>query len=213
MVERLDDVVRRGAPSALGEDPLLVVEAEQVAREIAAMARTRGRRARQVFAASALALGLLGVGATAAVAGPGLAEWAGWVPDASAQRTFTINENATLGPCKVVARVVQEGGVPDKLAAERTEAARHFLASHDWDAAVASITAEDIAAELAAERERRAGPNLDGVEPPEVSTGLVASLLMGDRIREEFMHAGHLQPGVSLEMSGRCDGSTEGLKR
>ncbi|HEX6953817.1 MAG TPA: hypothetical protein VF156_02965, partial [Agromyces sp.] len=66
-------------------------------------------------------------------------------------------------------------------------------------------TAEDIATELAAERERRAGPSLEGVEPPEVSAGLVASLLMGDRIREEFMQAGHLQPGVSLEMSGRCD--------
>lgn len=166
-----------------------------------------------MFAASALALGLLGVGATAAVAGPGLAEWAGWVPDASAQRTFTVDENSTLGPCKVVARVVQEGGVPDELAAERTESARHFLASHDWDAAVASITAEDIATELAAERERRASLSREGVEPPEASAGLVASLLMGDRIREEFMHAGHLQPGVSLEMSGRCEGSTEGLKR
>lgn len=210
---QLDDVIRRAAPPPLGADAVLAAESQEVARSVAATARPRVRKWRYAFGASALTLGLLGLGVTGAVAGPALFEWVGWAPDASAQRTFVIDENSTLGPCEVVARVVQEGGVTEDVAERRTEAARRFLAEQDWDVLTASITADDIAAEMKAEQVHRMGASAEGAEPPEVSAGLAASMLMGDRMRDEFMRAGHLQPGVSLEMSGRCETPVEGREQ
>lgn len=210
--EQIDDAVRRAAPPPLGADGALRAEARQVGRAVAAFRRPPGPW-HGVFAASVLAAGLLGVGVTGAVAGPAMIDWVGWVPDAAVQRTFTIAQGTPLGPCEVVARVVQEGGVAEDVAAARAESARRFLARHDWDALTASITAEDIADELAAEEARRGKVTSDGTQPPAASPGLAASQLMGELLREEFVDAGHLQPGVSLEMSGRCGTPAEGAGR
>ena len=213
-MEQLDDAIRRAAPPPLGADAVLAEESREVARGVAvATARPRVRKWRRAFGGSVLTLGSLGLGVTGAVAGPALFEWVGWTPDASAQRTFVLGEDSRLGPCEVVARVVQEGGVAEQVAELRTESARQFLAEQDWDALTASITAEDIAAKMETEQARRTGASAEGVEPPEVSAGLAASLLMGDRMRDKFMRAGHLQPGVSLEMSGRCDAPAEGREQ
>ena len=212
-LEQIDDAVRRAAPPPLGAEGALSAEAREVARAVVASRHPPALRWRGVLAASVLAVGLLGVGVTGAVAGPTLLDWVGWAPDAAVQRTFTIAQGTTLGPCEVVARVVEEGGAAEDVTAARAESARRFLARHDWDALTASITAEDIADELGAEQARRANVATDGTQPPPATPAVVASQLMGDLIREEFIDAGHLQPGVSLEMSGRCDAPSEGAER
>jgi hypothetical protein len=210
-VERLDDAIRGAAPRPLGADPVIAAESQELARVIARITKRRvgAGRWRRILGGSVIGAGLFGVGVTAAVAGPALFEWVGWTPDAVVQRTFTIADGSPLGLCEVVARVVPEGGVPDATAEKRTEDARRFLGEHEWGPVVSSITAEEIANELAAEESRRANMAAGGASPPPVSAGVVASRMMGERIFEEFDRAGHMQPGVSLELGGHCDGEPE----
>lgn len=210
-MERLDDAIRSAAPRPLGADPAIAAQSQELARVIARTGNRRGagRSWRRILGGSMIGAGLFGVGVTAAVAGPALFEWIGWTPDAVVQRTFAIADGSPLGLCEVVARVVPEGGVPEATAQKRTEDARRFLGEHEWGLVVSSITAEEIANELAAEESRRASLAAGGAEVPPVSAGVVASRMMGERIFEEFDRAGHMQPGVSLEMGGHCDGEPE----
>lgn len=210
-MERLDDAIRRAAPRPLGADPAIAAESRELARALVRTGNLRGaaRRWRRMLGGSLIGAGFFGVGVTTAVAGPALFEWIGWTPDAVVQRTFTIADGSPLGLCEVVARVVPETGVPEATARKRTEDARRFLGEHEWGPVVSSITAEDIANELAAEESRRANMVAGGASPPPVSAGIVASRMMGERIFEEFDRAGHIQPGVSIEMGGHCDAEPE----
>lgn len=209
-MERVDDAIRRAAPRPLGADPAIAARSRDLARVIARSGnRGAARRWRRIFGGSVIGAGLFGVGVTAAVAGPELFEWIGWTPDAVVQRTFTIADGSALGLCEVVARVVPEDGVPEATARKLTEDARRFLGEHEWGPVVSAITAEEIAGEVAAEESRRANMAAGGASPPPVSAGIIASRMIGERIFEEFDRAGHLQPGVSIEMGGHCDGDSE----
>lgn len=163
---------------------------------------------------SALGIGLLGLGVTAAAAGPAVIDWLGWTPDVVAQRTFDLGDGSELGLCEVFIHVDpahQDVDVSEEEADRRTEEARKFLTEHDWEPLIGSITEREIEAAYAAEVAQRSMPLPDGTMPPPATLSLVASKLMGDRISNEFERAGYLRPGVGLEAAGRpCYGATEG---
>lgn len=218
-MDDIDDLVRRAGPPALGSDRTNAAVARALAQAVAAERRPGRSRLRAGLGVAFLSVGLLGVGTTAAVAGPGLLSRVGWVPDAAAQRTFELDAGSDLGLCTVVARVVPEygGGLSDAEVDERTETAREFLADYDWGPVVASIAPEDVEAALVAEQDERqaseerigAGGG-DSADVPDVDRGVVASSLMGDEMLRVFEDAGYLDGGVSLEMAGQCEASTPG---
>lgn len=212
-MDEIDELVRRAAPPALGSHPVNAAEARAIARAIADERRPRYVRLRSGVGVALLSIGLVGVGTTAAVAGPALLSWVGWTPDAAVQRTFELSAGGDVGLCTVVARVVPEYGarLSDPEVEERTEKAREFMAGYDWSPVVATITAEDIEAGLVEEQaERQALKDrieADGGNPadvPEPDRGGVATGLMVDEVSQVFDEAGHLAGGVSLEMAGQC---------
>ncbi|MGR0318696.1 hypothetical protein [Agromyces sp. ZXT2-3] len=211
----LDEAVREAAPPALGSSPGAREHAEAVAREAATHhARPRARRPRsgKLAGGIALGLGILGLGIGAAAASPAVIEWLGWTPDIVAQRTFDLGDGSELGLCEVFVRVTPEyGAVPNEEVDRRTEAARRFLTNHDWDPVIQSITATEIQAALERETAQRESVTTDTVTPPPATLSGVATGLIADRISAEFEHAGHSQPGVSLEAAaGPCANASEG---
>lgn len=218
-MDEIDDLMRRSAPPALGSDPKNAAEARLIARAVATERRPPRSRLRTGLGAAILTVGLVGVGTTAAVAGPTLLGWVGWVPDASVQRTFELDAGSEIGFCAVVARVVPEygGGLSDTEVDGRTEEAREFLADYDWGPVVASISPEDIGAALRAEQaEREASEERTGggggalTDVPDADHGVVVSSLMGDEMMRVFEEAGYLDGGVSLDMAGECGAETPG---
>jgi len=212
-MDDIDELVRRAAPPALGSDPGNAAQARAIARAVADERRPRRFRLRSGLGIAVLSIGLVGVGTTAAVAGPALLSWVGWAPDAAVQRTFELSAGREVGLCAVVARVVPEygGQLSDAEVNERTEQAREFLAGYDWSPLVAAVTAQDIEAGLVEEQaERQALKDriaAEGGNPgdvPDADRGIVASTLMSDEMSRVFEEAGHLAGGVSLEMAGQC---------
>lgn len=143
----VDDAVRGAAPRALGADLATAEQAEALARTVAARSRQPARvsRFRRFLTGSALGIGILGLGVTAATAGPAVFEWVGWTPDVVAQRSFTFDDRSDVGLCEVFVRVVPDYRDPSIEKVERrTEEARQFLAEHDWDPVIESITVNEI---------------------------------------------------------------------
>lgn len=220
MDDRIDELVRSSAPVGLGADATAAEQSRMVARSIAADPPAPQRRVRKRPQAWTVGLllgvGVFGVGATAAVAGPAIFEWAGWTPDAAAQRSFTLADGTAIGPCEVVARVDADyGSLERAVADQRTDEAREFLNAHDWSSAVASITAEEIAAAVTTENAQRAAAAETAIAegrptPPPASDGLVASMLMGDRITAALEDAGYLDGGVSISVTGYCGAAPTG---
>jgi hypothetical protein len=216
VMDWLDEAVQRAVPRAFGADPAAAEQAEAIARAVVAGSGDRFRvsRLRRFMGGSALGIGLLGLGVTAAAAGPAVIEWLGWTPDVVAQRSFDLGEGSELGLCEVFIHVdpaYQDIDVSNEEADRRTEEARKFLTEHDWEPLIASITASEIESAYAEEVAQRSMPLPDGTMPPPATLSLVVSHLMGDRISDEFERAGYLRPGVGLEAAGRpCDGATEG---
>lgn len=210
----LDEAVRHAAPPTLGADPVTAAEAGALAGSIVSRLRERrrGTSLRRLFAGSALSLGIVGLGVTAATAGPAVIDWLGWTPDVIAQRSFDVEEASGLGLCEVFIRVSPEyRDVSDEDADRRTEEARKFLTEHDWEPLIASISANEIQTAFAEEVAQRSVPLPDGTMPPPATMSLVVTQLMANRISTEFDRAGQLRPGVSLEAAaGPCDGATEG---
>ena len=215
LMDWMDEAVRGAAPPALGAEVAAAAQAEDVARAVVAGSRDHSRKSRfrRFLGGSALGIGILGVGITAAAAGPAVFEWVGWTPDVVAQRSFDLGEEgAELGLCEVFIRVVPDyGGVSNEEAVRRTEEARKFLAENDWEPLLASISETEIQAAFAAEEAQRSTPFPNGSMPPPPSLSLVVGQLMADRISDEFEEAGHQRTGVSMEtVAGPCDGATEG---
>ncbi len=219
-MDDIDDLVRRTAPQALGLESTNATEARKIAHAVAADRRPRRSKLRTGLWAAIFSVGLVGVGTTAAVAGPALLDWVGFTPDVVVQRTFELRTgNDELGLCTVVARVSPEygGELSDVEVDERTQAARKFLADYDWDPFVAAITAEDIEAEFNDQQaERQALKNKieagggDSADVPDAEHGIAASSLVGDEMLRLFEEAGYLDGGVSLEMAGHCGDETPG---
>ena len=214
----VDDVVRNAAPPAFGSEPAAAGAAEAIARSVVAK-RARERaglsRLRRLIWGTTLGIGVLGLGITAATAGPAVFEWVGWTPDVVAQRSFELAGGPDLGLCEVLIRVVPDYNAVSKEEADRrTAEARRFLAENDWEPFITSITESEIQAAFAEEIARRSVAMPDGTIPPPASLSLVVGQLMGDRISDEFERAGHLRQGVSLEgAGGPCDGANEGSKQ
>lgn len=217
----VDVVVRQATPPALGADPALAAEAEALALSVVVGLRKRrpGSRLRRILAGSALGVGIVGLGVTAATAGPAVIDWMGWTPDLVAQRSFEWKGGTDLGLCEVFFSVqpqYREREVPDEEVDRRTEAARKFLAERDWDPLIASITIAEIEAEYDREVERRVAftdpaSAASGATPPPATLTMAATRVMGERVSAEFEQAGHLRHGVGLEVAaGPCDGATEG---
>ena len=211
----MDEAVRRVAPRALGAEPATARQAEAVARAVvAAETRERARvsRFRKFVGGIGLGVGLLGLGVTAATAGPAMFDWVGWSPDIVAQRSFDLGDGSEASLCEVIIRVEpQYGNVSVEEADRRTEDARKFLTEKDWEPLISSISGSEIRTQFAVEVARRAEPTPDGSMPPPATMSGVATQLMYDRISTEFGLAGHLQQGVSLEAAaGPCGDTTEG---
>lgn len=209
----VDDAVRGAAPRALGADLATAEQAEALARTVAARSRQPARvsRFRRFLTGSALGIGILGLGVTAATAGPAVFEWVGWTPDVVAQRSFTFDDRSDVGLCEVFVRVVPDyRDLSIEKVERRTEEARQFLAEHDWDPVIESITVNEIEAALDAERAQREAITTHSMTPPPATISVEASRLMANRIIEEFERAGHMQPGVSIESAGHCGDTTQG---
>ncbi|WP_146083638.1 MULTISPECIES: hypothetical protein [unclassified Rathayibacter] len=217
-MDDLDDLVRRAAPPALGEDPAAADAARGIARAVAERRPPRRSWFRSGVGATVLAIGLVGVGTTAAVAGPSLLQWVGWTPDVAVQRAFELTEGADIGTCAVVARIQPEygGGLSDEETDELTERAREFLAQHDWDPVIARVTPEAIEAALASNQagidEANAAAEAAGrpADIPDATPGVIASSLMGDEIRDVLEEAGYFTTSTSIEMAGQCDSDSPG---
>lgn len=215
-----DEGVRHASPPALGADPATAAEAEALALSVVGASRERrpGSRLRRIIAGSALSVGILGLGVTAATAGPAVIDWLGWTPDVVAQRSFELRDGSGLGLCEVFIRVEPNypDGVPNEDVDRRTEEARTFLTEHDWDPLIASITTDEIEAAYQLEVEQRgayADPDsiASGATPPPATYSVAVTEVMKDRISAEFEQAGHLKQGVSLEAAaGPCDGTSDG---
>ncbi|HEY9323746.1 MAG TPA: hypothetical protein VIP50_02350, partial [Agromyces sp.] len=200
----------------LGAEPVAANEAVAVAHAVVAARRTgRKRMSRRgaFLGGAALSLGILGLGVTAAAAAPAVIDWLGWTPDVVAQRSFDFGAGADLGLCEVFIRVLPEPS-GDLSAAEverRTEAARVLLTEHDWEPLIESITEREIQAAYELEVAQRAaftGPDgiASGATPPPATMSTAATLVIADRISDEFERAGHLRGGVSLEQAaGPCE--------
>jgi hypothetical protein len=216
VMDWVDEAVRGAAPRALGAEPAAAEQAEALARAVvAAEPRELSRitRLRRFVGGTALGIGILGLGVTAATAGPAVIDWLGWSPDIVAQRSFDLRDGSELGLCEVFIRVTPEyRNVSDEEADRRTEEARKFLTEHDWEPLISSITASEIQAAFDAEVAQRSVPTTsDGTMPPPATMSLIATQLMGDRISAEFERAGDLRQGVALEAAaGPCDDATEG---
>lgn len=167
-------------------------------------------RLRRLITGSALGIGVLGLGVTAATAGPAVFEWAGWTPDVVAQRSFTFDDGSDVGLCEVFVRVVPDySDLSNDDVERRTTEARTFLAEHDWDPVIESITVNEIETAFEAEVARREAITTDGMTPPAATISVVASRLMDSRIVEEFERAGHMQAGVLIESAGHCGDAIE----
>lgn len=217
----IDEAVRQAAPPALGSDPATAAEAEALALSVVSGLRERRRwsRLHRIIAGSALSVGVVGLGVTAATAGPAAIDWMGWTPDVVAQRSFELKDGTELGLCEVFFSVqpsYRDHDVPDEEVDLRTEAARKFLTEHDWDPLIASITADDIQARYELEVQRRAAFTdpasvASGATPPPATYSIAATRLIGERVSAEFEQAGYLIHGVSLTAAaGPCDDATEG---
>ncbi|GAA1800356.1 hypothetical protein [Agromyces neolithicus] len=75
----LDEAIRDAAPRAVGSEPTAAAWAEAVARDAVgrAVERRNGSRLRRILGGSAIGVGLLGIGITAATAGPAVFGWVG----------------------------------------------------------------------------------------------------------------------------------------
>lgn len=213
-MDRFNEILRNAAPPSLGANPATAECAQATARAVLADASRRNRfpRLRKIIAGSALSIGILGLGATAAVAGPAVAVWLNWTPDIVAQQSFDLGQGSELGLCEVFIRVAPEyGTVSDQEADRRTKEARTFLTEHDWEPLMASITDQDIEAAFAVATDRRSRPMTDGTMPPPATLSRSATGLMFERFTTEFEQAGQLGDGVSLEAAaGPCGDASEG---
>lgn len=221
-MDRVDKVVRRAAPRALGAELAAAEQAEAVARAVVAAEireRSRSSRLRRFLGGATLGIGILGLGVTAAAAAPAVIDWLGWTPDVVAQRSFGFGDGSGLGLCEVFIRVTPEYRQHDLSDAEvdkRTEEARRFLTEHDWEPLIASITEAEIQAAYELEVEQSVAytdPDsiASGATPPPATYSGAAIQVMKDRISDEFSRAGHLRQGVGLEgAAGPCAGATEG---
>lgn len=216
-----DEAVRQAAPPALGADPAAAAQADAIARSVARELRQRrlGSRVRRILAGSALSLGIVGLGVTAATAAPTVIDWFGWTPDIVAQRSFQLEDGTSLGLCEVFIGVepyYENDDVPDEEIDRRTEAARKFLTEHDWDPLIASITTAEIEAAYQLEVEQRVAftdPDsiASGATPPPATYSMAATRVIAERVNAEFRQAGHLIDSVSLKFgAGPCEGATEG---
>lgn len=219
MHDWLDEVVRRSAPRALGEQPVAEAEAVGVARAVATAERNRRRRMPRpcrFIGGAALSLGILGLGVTAAAAAPAIVEWLGWTPDIVAERTFDFGRR-DIGLCTVyigAEPVYRHVDVTDEEADRRTEEARRFLTEHDWRPLLDSITESDVQAEYTRMAILRSEPMDDGTMPPPATFSLAATEVIHDRIAEKFEQGGYLREGVSLSAgAGPCSGATESPTR
>ncbi|MCD2443702.1 hypothetical protein LQ757_15585 [Agromyces sp. SYSU K20354] len=213
----LDEAVRHAAPPALGSDPAAAEHAKATARAVLAQAPRRSTFLRKLLAGSALGIGIVGLGVTAATAGPAVIDWLGWTPDVVAQRSFELQDGSDLGLCEVFIRVEPYYGDPDvpaEVVDRRTEEARAFLTEHDWDPLIASITAEEIEAEYQLEVEQRVAftdPDsiASGATPPPATYSIAATRVMADRVSVEFERAGFRVDEVGLAFAaGPCEGGT-----
>ena len=216
-----DEAVRHAAPPALGADPATAAEAEAFARSVVGGLRERrlGSRLRRIIAGSVLSVGIVGLGVTAATAGPAVIDWMGWTPDVVAQRSFELKDGTELGLCEVFFSVqpyYRDHDVPAEEVDRRTEAARKFLTEHEWDALIASITTDEIEAAYELEVEERVAFTdpasiASGATPPPATYSLAVTRVMRDRVSAQFEQAGYLIDGVALAFAARpCDGATEG---
>lgn len=224
-MDPVDELVRRAAPKALGADPVAARHAEAIARAVVAAEtreRSRGPRFRRLLGGAALGIGILGLGVTAAAAAPAVVDWLGWTPDIIAQRSIGFDGGPDLGLCEVFIRVTpeyREHDLSDAEVDERTEEARRFLSEHDWEPLIASITESEIEAQYDLEVEQsRAYTDPDsiasGATPPPATYEGAALHVMKNRVSDEFIDAGFLRQGVSLESAaGPCSGATEGPAR
>lgn len=218
-MDDLDELVRGAAPRGLGEVAEAADQARLLAQTVAIESRgiRAGKRFHKVFAGFAIGIGIVGVGVTAATAGPSMLAWVGWAPEAAVQRSFSIVEGDTT--CQVVARVLPEyRNVSDAEADRRTAEARVFLTQFDWDRAVESITAAEVDAAFMREQEQRAqliaeAESTGVTPPPAVSRSLVAADLMAEKIQSAFHDGGYLRQGTSLEMAAECAGTSDGGAR
>lgn len=214
-----DEAVRQAAPPALGADPAAAAQADALARSVASELRQRrlGSRVRRILAGSALSVGIIGLGVTAAAAAPAVIDWFGWTPDIVAQRSFQLEDGTSLGVCEVFIGVepYYEGSVSDEEVDRRTEEARKFLTEHDWDPLIASITNAEIEAEYKLEVERRVAFTdpasiASGTTPPPATYSSAATQAIADRVNAEFRQAGYPIDSVSLQFgAGPCDGASE----
>ena len=209
-----DEAVQRAAPPALGADPATAAEAEVLALSVVGglRERRRGSRLRRIIAGSALSVGIVGLGVTAATAGPAVIDWLGWTPDVVAQRSFELQDGSDLGLCEVFIRVEPNyGHVPDEEVDRRTEEARTFLTEHDWDPLIASITTDEIEAAYQREVESRVESIASGATAPPASYSIAATRAIAARFSAEFRRAGYPIEEVGLTFAaGPCDGTTEG---
>ncbi|GAA1768235.1 hypothetical protein [Agromyces humatus] len=215
----LDEAVRHAAPPALGSDPATAEHAKATACAVLAEAPRGTTFLRKLIAGSALGIGIVGLGVTAATAGPAVIDWLGWTPDVVAQRSFELPDGSDLGLCEVFIRVepnYRDHDVPDEEVDRRTEEARTFLTNHDWDPLIASITADEIEAAYQIDVEQRVAftdPDsiASGATPPPATYSIAATQVMSHRIGAEFEQAGYLKQGVSLEYAaGPCNDTAEG---
>lgn len=185
--------VEEARPANVTDNPVVDHLAHDLAYSIAQTAAAQRRRRRpRIRLITALTLGFLAVGGTAAAAVPALISWAPWEPDIVVERSFPIPGNDDVNHCVTVIRVMPDAATEGSDGDERVRAARAFLQDNDWstlDADLADIPAKDR----------------EGMERQGISEQLMLTMQINDQITGAFSDAGHLGDGVRLDLSARCD--------
>jgi hypothetical protein len=184
--------VEEARPVNVADDHVVDRLARGLAHSIAETSTARGTRRRpRMQLMTALTLGFVAIGGTAAAAVPALISWAPWEPDIVVERSFPLTGSDAVQDCVTVIRVMPDAATAGINAGDRLRAARAFLRDNDWTHISANLA--DIPAK---ERE--------GMERQGISESMMLTMQVNDQITAAFADEGHLGDGVRLELSARC---------
>jgi len=222
MTQSLEDKISSAQPHPWLESDEIDDSARRLALAVSQENATAWRSRHRVKFAVLLAGALVVGSATTAAAVPAIVAWAPWEPDATVQRSFTLDTGQSAS-CTMVMKVLPDLATATDDLDRNVKDARVFLRDHDWSAilrlgsrqAKEALRLSAAAAETQSKFDEAQGAAATSASPapsPKAplseSTSIAADV--STRVQEVFQSAGVLKAGVSVESQIECtDGASE----